>query len=205
MLVGGFKLSHFFLFIKDHFLKNSFWLFRSIHQYKLYWKKGKEVEEFLPLNWMVVAEGIGSGSISNPSFWSDQSLWKWYLCFFFSFFYAFANFGQVFTFLAYLKFWVLIIIWNFLSVIQYKVVGNLIGYCWFSILMTDLCLSWSRSGYMNIFCQSFFCFFRSHSDLLSSLVFWGAYMDFFFNVQLNAHFDLLRSSSLVQLKSLLCR
>ena len=25
------------------------------------------------------------------------------------------------------------------------------GYCWFSILITDLCLSWSRSGYMNIF------------------------------------------------------
>lgn len=42
--------------------------------------------------------------------------------------------------------------------------------------------------------------FQSHSDLFSSLVSWGAYLDFFFNVHLNAHFDLLSSSSLVQLK-----
>ena len=46
--------------------------------------------------------------------------------------------------------WFLIIIWKF-SVIQYKILDILMAYCCLSFLMTDLCLSRNRSGYMNIF------------------------------------------------------
>lgn len=165
-------------------------MFRSIHQCKLYWKKGKR-------SWRILVSEL------NGRCWRN---WKWihkqpkFLIWSISV-------KMVFVFcLCFCKFWL-----NFyisctfeilgshnhmeFSVIQYKVVDNLTGYCWFSILMTDLCLSWSRSGYMNIFCRSF-CFefvslvlFRSHSDLFSSL------LGFFLDVQLNAHFDLLSSSS----------
>ena len=73
------------------------------------------------------------------------------------------------------------------------------GYCWFSILITDLCLSWSGSGIYEYLSFHFkVCFFG-----FFFIIFRFGFL--FCYVWLNAYFDLLSKRLAVsQLKCLLC-
>ena len=95
----------------------------------------------------------------KPCIWIEYSLMKWKLIHKQPKFLIWSISVKMVLFFIFLLFllnlyisctWFLIIIWKF-SVIQYKILDILMAYCCLSFLTTDLCLSRSRSGYMNIF------------------------------------------------------